>query len=166
MSMHLTLLLNSWPIVTGSLKYFVFLVFFTDVQLRDSALYQLISMSWLKRGNKIHMHLPVVFDTHSTFLNCTLPLSAEHDECATGQNLCDENAICTNTIRGHLCTCKPGYVGNGTICRGNFLPWNIPPDTQTPLNSEPEPSSSSFDGGCSFALQHHGRPGSLLPHIS
>uniref|UniRef100_A0A3B3X2L9 Neural EGFL like 1 n=1 Tax=Poecilia mexicana TaxID=48701 RepID=A0A3B3X2L9_9TELE len=45
------------------------------------------------------------------------PSPAEHDECASGQSLCDENAICTNTIRGHLCTCKPGYVGNGTICR-------------------------------------------------
>lgn len=72
---------------------------------------------------------------------------SEHDECASGQNLCDENAICTNTIRGHLCTCKPGYVGNGTICRGNFPLWNIPPDTQTPANTRPEPSSASFDGG-------------------
>ncbi|KAJ4947122.1 hypothetical protein JOQ06_009163, partial [Pogonophryne albipinna] len=44
-------------------------------------------------------------------------LSFEHDDCASGQDECDENAICTNTIRGHLCTCKPGYVGNGTICR-------------------------------------------------
>ncbi|KAL6468520.1 hypothetical protein MHYP_G00220440 [Metynnis hypsauchen] len=41
----------------------------------------------------------------------------ERDECAGGQSLCDENAICTNTVHGHLCTCKPGYVGNGTICR-------------------------------------------------
>lgn len=59
---------------------------------------------------------------------------SEHDECASSQNLCDENAICTNTIRGHLCTCKPGYVGNGTICRGTFLPWNNPPDTNTHKN--------------------------------
>ncbi|CAL8379165.1 unnamed protein product [Arctogadus glacialis] len=41
----------------------------------------------------------------------------ERDECAAGQSSCDDNAICTNTIRGHLCTCKPGYVGNGTTCR-------------------------------------------------
>ncbi|CAD7671475.1 unnamed protein product [Nyctereutes procyonoides] len=40
-----------------------------------------------------------------------------HDECGSGQHNCDENAICTNTVRGHSCTCKPGYVGNGTICR-------------------------------------------------
>ncbi|XP_039109210.1 protein kinase C-binding protein NELL1-like [Hyaena hyaena] len=41
----------------------------------------------------------------------------EHDECGSGQHNCDKNAICTNTVQGHSCTCKPGYVGNGTICR-------------------------------------------------
>ncbi|ELR51844.1 hypothetical protein M91_19655, partial [Bos mutus] len=40
------------------------------------------------------------------------------DDCGSGQHNCDENAICTNTVQGHSCTCKPGYVGNGTICRG------------------------------------------------
>ncbi|TNN76217.1 Protein kinase C-binding protein NELL1 [Liparis tanakae] len=45
----------------------------------------------------------------------------EHDECTSGPHLCDGNAICTNTIRGHLCTCKPGYVGNGTICRDTLM---------------------------------------------
>ncbi len=79
--------------------------------------------------------------THThRYSDCGASLSispSEHDECASGQNLCDENAICTNTIRGHLCTCKPGYVGNGTICRGKFLPWNSPPDTQTHTNTDP-----------------------------
>ncbi|EFB19446.1 hypothetical protein PANDA_021081 [Ailuropoda melanoleuca] len=42
---------------------------------------------------------------------------SEHDECGSGQHNCDENAICTNTVQGHSCTCKPGYVGNGTVCR-------------------------------------------------
>lgn len=49
------------------------------------------------------------------------PPHLEHDECGSGQHNCDENAICTNTIRGHSCTCKPGYVGNGTICRGKSV---------------------------------------------
>ncbi|KAJ3593372.1 hypothetical protein NHX12_005707, partial [Muraenolepis orangiensis] len=44
------------------------------------------------------------------------------DECASGQSSCDENGICTNTLRGQLCTCKPGYVGNGTTCRGEASP--------------------------------------------
>lgn len=51
-------------------------------------------------------------------LHCFL---VERDECDSGQHNCDENAICTNTVRGHSCTCKPGYVGNGTICRGGSV---------------------------------------------
>lgn len=53
-------------------------------------------------------------------LSVFLPLQTEHDECGSGQHNCDENAICTNTVQGHSCTCKPGYVGNGTICRGRL----------------------------------------------
>ena len=49
-----------------------------------------------------------------------LTLKTEHDDCGSGQHNCDENAICTNTVQGHSCTCKPGYVGNGTICRGRL----------------------------------------------
>ncbi|XP_043561327.1 protein kinase C-binding protein NELL1-like isoform X4 [Chiloscyllium plagiosum] len=41
----------------------------------------------------------------------------ERDECRNGQHSCHEMAICMNTVRGHRCICKPGYVGNGTICR-------------------------------------------------
>lgn len=50
-----------------------------------------------------------------------LALQTEHDDCGSGQHNCDENAICTNTVQGHSCTCKPGYVGNGTICRGRLV---------------------------------------------
>lgn len=62
-----------------------------------------------------------------------LALQTEHDDCGSGQHNCDENAICTNTVQGHSCTCKPGYVGNGTICRGRLvaagvkLPMSFPP---------------------------------------
>ncbi|KAI2665433.1 Protein kinase C-binding protein NELL2 [Labeo rohita] len=42
---------------------------------------------------------------------------SEHDECVRGLNTCDENALCFNTVGGHSCSCKPGYVGNGTVCR-------------------------------------------------
>ena len=62
-----------------------------------------------------------------------LTLKTEHDDCGSGQHNCDENAICTNTVQGHSCTCKPGYVGNGTICRGRLaalgarLPVSSPP---------------------------------------
>ncbi|XP_053111316.1 protein kinase C-binding protein NELL2 isoform X3 [Hemicordylus capensis] len=41
----------------------------------------------------------------------------EHDECLTNQQNCDENALCFNTVGGHNCVCKPGYTGNGTVCK-------------------------------------------------
>ncbi|XP_065413694.1 protein kinase C-binding protein NELL2 isoform X10 [Chrysemys picta bellii] len=41
----------------------------------------------------------------------------EHDECITNQHSCDENALCFNTVGGHNCVCKPGYTGNGTMCK-------------------------------------------------
>lgn len=51
----------------------------------------------------------------------TLVFFLEHDECVTNQHNCDENALCFNTVGGHNCVCKPGYTGNGTICKGKLL---------------------------------------------
>lgn len=45
-------------------------------------------------------------------------LSSEHDECLSGLHNCDENALCFNMVGGHSCSCKPGYTGNGTVCKG------------------------------------------------
>ncbi|KAL9974481.1 hypothetical protein ACROYT_G011517 [Oculina patagonica] len=41
---------------------------------------------------------------------------ADIDECITGNHDCDVNANCTNTVGGHNCTCKEGYIGNGSSC--------------------------------------------------
>ncbi len=38
------------------------------------------------------------------------------DECATNNGGCDLHADCTNTMGSHLCTCRPGYTGNGAVC--------------------------------------------------
>lgn len=43
---------------------------------------------------------------------------SEHDECLSGLHNCDENALCFNMVGGHSCSCKPGYTGNGTVCKG------------------------------------------------
>ena len=53
------------------------------------------------------------------FLHCNW-LSDLTDECALGQHNCDVNADCTNTADNFTCSCKPGYLGNGTIgtCTG------------------------------------------------
>lgn len=49
---------------------------------------------------------------------CVLSCSSEHDECLSGLHNCDENALCFNMVGGHSCSCKPGYTGNGTVCKG------------------------------------------------
>ena len=50
------------------------------------------------------------------------------NECARGTHNCDSNANCTNTEEGFICTCNPGYTGNGTIgtCMGTNKQIHIP----------------------------------------
>ncbi|OJH37837.1 hypothetical protein BON30_27055 [Cystobacter ferrugineus] len=36
--------------------------------------------------------------------------------CADGSTQCDANALCTETSGSAVCTCKPGYTGDGTTC--------------------------------------------------
>lgn len=119
--------------------------------------------SRLKKKWPLHLSHTAKSETHTHTLfsmwSSSLSVSpSEHDECASGQDLCDENAICTNTIRGHLCTCKPGYVGNGTICRGKFLTLEYPTwhtDTET------KNLATSSEDRLHASLQH-GSCGSLL----
>ncbi|CAH3189386.1 unnamed protein product, partial [Porites lobata] len=37
------------------------------------------------------------------------------NECETGKHHCDSNAFCNNTKGSYICTCKPGYTGNGAV---------------------------------------------------
>jgi alpha-tubulin suppressor-like RCC1 family protein len=41
------------------------------------------------------------------------------DECASGENDCDDNASCTNEPGSFTCACDPGYEGDGTACEPN-----------------------------------------------
>ena len=43
--------------------------------------------------------------------NCT-----DINECDNGQNDCDSNAICSNSIGSYSCTCDTGYDGDGIHC--------------------------------------------------
>ena len=43
-------------------------------------------------------------------------LFTEVNECETGEDLCDPDAICINTIGSHNCTCKDGFEGDGFTC--------------------------------------------------
>ena len=45
-------------------------------------------------------------------------LSADADECTASPPVCHVKALCTNTNGSHRCTCKRGYTGNGTTCKG------------------------------------------------
>ena len=40
------------------------------------------------------------------------------DECHTYPDKCHVNALCKNTHGSHVCTCKPGYTGDGRNCTG------------------------------------------------
>ena len=40
------------------------------------------------------------------------------DECLSGDNDCDVNADCFNTVGSYSCSCNVGYIGNGTTCEG------------------------------------------------
>ena len=39
----------------------------------------------------------------------------EINECQTSNN-CDVNAVCTDLEIGYTCTCRLGYIGDGTRC--------------------------------------------------
>nr|XP_058962319.1 uromodulin-like [Pocillopora verrucosa] len=54
---------------------------------------------------------------------CLCPLGFEGercekdtDECKTTPQKCHVNAACNNTHGSYVCTCKPGYVGDGRDC--------------------------------------------------
>ena len=40
------------------------------------------------------------------------------NECASGTDNCDTNAVCANTHGSFTCTCQSGYAGNGVSCDG------------------------------------------------
>ena len=42
------------------------------------------------------------------------------DECTDSSSVCHENAASNNTLGSYRCTWRPGYAGDGNICRGNL----------------------------------------------
>ena len=38
-----------------------------------------------------------------------------------GSSQCDENADCTNTEGSYSCSCKQGFDGDGSVCKGKRI---------------------------------------------
>ena len=49
-----------------------------------------------------------------------LLLTTDIDECSTETSPCDQNATCTNSDGSYSCTCKLGFTGDGTTCKGSL----------------------------------------------
>ena len=45
---------------------------------------------------------------------------AEINECEIEAHNCSSNAFCNNTKGSYICTCEPGYIGNGVNCTGKI----------------------------------------------
>jgi hypothetical protein len=65
------------------------------------------------------------------------------DECATGQNSCDADAICANTPGSYTCTCNTGYKGNGMSCK------DVDECTDGSNKCAPNATCTNNDGGYS-----------------
>ena len=57
---------------------------------------------------------------HSFFALFPFFFLTDIDECKTYLNKCHVNATCNNTYGSHVCTCKPGYTGDGRNCTGTI----------------------------------------------
>ncbi|XP_065844505.1 uncharacterized protein [Oscarella lobularis] len=47
---------------------------------------------------------------------CFMPAIPDFDECSNNISDCHVNATCENILYSYICTCKPGFTGNGTSC--------------------------------------------------
>ncbi len=43
-------------------------------------------------------------------------VTSDIDECVTGMDNCDENAVCIDTFGGFTCVCNAGFTGDGVNC--------------------------------------------------
>ncbi len=68
-----------------------------------------------RQSNKKWYHKFVFLSMLSTFLIFT-----DVNECETGENSCDVNALCSNTAGNYVCRCIRGFVGDGKTCVGNL----------------------------------------------
>ena len=63
-------------------------------------------------------HREIVILSFLTFLFVYSLFTPDVDECAAESSECDVNAECVNVPGSFNCTCKAGFTGNGTMCKG------------------------------------------------
>ena len=51
-------------------------------------------------------------------LSIFLIFTTDTDKCEVTHGKCHEKAICNNTHGSYVCTCKPGFIGDGQNCKG------------------------------------------------
>ena len=51
-------------------------------------------------------------------LSIFLIFTTDTDKCEVTHGKCQEKAICNNTHGSYVCTCKPGFIGDGQNCTG------------------------------------------------
>ena len=47
------------------------------------------------------------------------------DECSENLHLCHNRANCTNTNGSYNCTCMEGIFGNGFLCSGEIMLFEV-----------------------------------------
>lgn len=62
---------------------------------------------------------------------------------------CSINAVCSNTAGGYNCSCKEGYVGNGTHCEGMGMNFSLLKNLETHFSSQ---TSMNVERGVIIAI--------------
>ena len=77
---------------------------------------------------------------------CLLHTSTDIDECATGEDTCDDNADCEDTIGSYMCTCFSGFTGDGETCS----------DVNECLSSPCDANATCTNTNSSYVCECHG----------
>lgn len=71
-------------------------------------------------------HVVSVDDDDVDFDTGVIQYTTENKEtCARFQQLCSQNAICSDYATGYCCHCKPGFYGNGRHCLPDGAPQRV-----------------------------------------
>ena len=65
--------------------------------------------------------LALVKCSHLVSVISSINFQIDIDECKGSNNVCDENANCSNTVGSYNCTCKDGFTGDGHSCSGKIV---------------------------------------------